>query len=307
MPLRRVPRSTDLERVARLIGTSGTSGTSGTDAGAGWVPTPPDPPSRTAPLTRTEGTDELEQLDLDLRRARRPGPLTAPEQVRLGRWSVSSGAVVAVLALVVAVACLFVVRILWAERVVAPAPGPSATAATAATGLVVTAPSPGPGTPTASPAPSTAATLVVHVTGQVTRPGLVRLTPGARVADALTAAGGATRRADLAALNLARPVLDGEQVRVPAPGETVAAPVLPPVGTGGAGDAGVGGGTAEPVDLNTADAAGLDGLPGVGPVLAQRILDWRAEHGRFTSVDELGEVSGIGEKLMARLRERVRV
>ena len=125
----------------------------------------------------------------------------------------------------------------------------------------------------------------------------------------MKAAGGATPKADLARVNLARVLVDGEQVRVPAPGDPD-----PPVGgvggsSGGGGAApGAGGGaagTSGPVSINTADLGGLDTLPGVGPVLAQRILDWRAEHGRFTTVDELGEVSGIGEKLLAQLRPLV--
>jgi competence protein ComEA len=145
--------------------------------------------------------------------------------------------------------------------------------------------------------------VVVHVVGQVRRPGVRSLPLGSRVADALEAAGGATPKADLSQLNLARVLVDGEQVRVPSPGD----PVDPggsasAGGTGGLGGGGAGGGTSgTKVSLNTADLAALDTLPGVGPVLAQRILDWRVAHGRFTSVDELGEVSGIGEKLLAQL------
>ncbi|MBM6404651.1 helix-hairpin-helix domain-containing protein [Phycicoccus sp. CSK15P-2] len=143
--------------------------------------------------------------------------------------------------------------------------------------------------------------VVVHVVGQVARPGVLHLPVGARVADAVEAAGGATRSADLAAVNLARPLVDGEQVRVPKPGEVVAAAP--------GGDAPAGGGAATPggglVPLNTADLTALDALPGIGPVLAQRIVDWRTEHGRFTTVDELAEVSGIGEKLLSRLRPLV--
>jgi competence protein ComEA len=122
---------------------------------------------------------------------------------------------------------------------------------------------------------------------------------GSRVADAVDAAGGATAKADLSALNLARVLVDGEQVRVPAPGD----PVQPgsPAAPGGTGGGRTGGSSGGPVSLNTADLAALDTLPGVGPVLAQRIVDWRTAHGRFTSVDELGEVSGIGEKLLAQL------
>ena len=126
------------------------------------------------------------------------------------------------------------------------------------------------------------------------------------MADAVEAAGGATAKADLSALNLARVLVDGEQVRVPAlgdpvdPGRRHRALAAPVAGAGGAGS-GAGGAAGAPVSLNTADLAALDTLPGVGPVLAQRILDWRTAHGRFTSIDELGEVSGIGEKLLAQL------
>jgi competence protein ComEA len=141
--------------------------------------------------------------------------------------------------------------------------------------------------------------VVVHVVGRVRHPGVRQLPAGSRVADAVKAAGGATGKADLSALNLARVVVDGEQVRVPAVGDPVVPGSLP--GAGSAGGAGAGGAAGVPVSLNTADLAALDTLPGVGPVLAQRILDWRTAHGRFTSIDELGEVSGIGEKLLAQL------
>lgn len=177
--------------------------------------------------------------------------------------------------------------------------GGGATAATpAATGVA-------PGTP---PPSGAGTSIVVHVVGQVRSPGVLRLPAGSRVSDAVAAAGGATARAELSGINLARLLLDGEQVRVPAPGEEVPE-LAAPAGGGGAGGGGRGASTATGgvVSLNTADLAGLDTLPGVGPVLAQRILDWRVEHGRFTTVDELSEVSGIGEKLLARLRPLVSV
>jgi competence protein ComEA len=148
----------------------------------------------------------------------------------------------------------------------------------------------------------------VDVVGQVVRPGLVRLRPGARLADAIAAAGGARPGADIAALNLARLVIDGEQIRLPKPGEVPASSngmAGSPGAGGGAGGSGSPSGSGAPVSLNSADVAALDSLPGVGPVLAQRIIDWRTEHGRFTSVDELGEVSGIGDKLLAQLRPKV--
>jgi competence protein ComEA len=162
--------------------------------------------------------------------------------------------------------------------------------------------------------------VTVHVVGQVRKPGVVRLPAGSRVADALAKAGGAMKSADLGAVNLARVLVDGEQVRVPRPGEVLAQPGTAGgagavgaggSGPGGSGPGGSGAGGAGPagglVDLNTATAAELEQLPGVGPVLAQRILDWRTEHGRFTSVDELGEVSGIGDKIFAQLQPKVTV
>ena len=153
------------------------------------------------------------------------------------------------------------------------------------------------------------AVLVVHVVGQVRRPGVYRMPPGARLGDAVTAAGGATPTADLAAVNLARVLVDGEQVHVPRPGESAPAGGAATGGSSGgggsAGGSGASGGSGGKVSLNSADLAALDTLPGVGPVLAQRILDWRTEHGRFTSIEELGEVSGIGEKLLAQLTPKV--
>ncbi|MDQ1642723.1 MAG: competence protein ComEA [Actinomycetota bacterium] len=139
--------------------------------------------------------------------------------------------------------------------------------------------------------------LVVHVAGAVRRPGLVELAGHARVADALAAAGGPARDAELASVNLARPVVDGEQIVVLTKGAAPAAGTFPGVAPGGGG----------PVDLNAATLAQLDGLPGVGPVLAQRIVDWRSAHGRFGSVDELREVTGIGAARFADLKARVRV
>ena len=161
------------------------------------------------------------------------------------------------------------------------------------------------GTGTASPT-----TVTVHVVGQVVRPGVVRVPTGSRVIDAVTRAGGPRPDADLSAINLARVVVDGEQVRVPKPGEALTSVQGSGPSAGGSpGAPAVGGGAAAstPVNLNTAGLADLDQLPGVGPVLAQRILDWRTEHQRFASVDELGEVSGIGDKLLAQLRPKVAV
>ncbi len=156
----------------------------------------------------------------------------------------------------------------------------------------------------------------VYVVGQVRRPGVVSLAAGARVEDAVQAVGGATAKADLAVMNLARKVIDGERIVVPRPGEKVptAEPVADPgaagSGAAGSGVSGEGDGSAAPgapVDLNTATVAQLDALPGVGPVLAGRIVAWREENGRFSSVDDLSEVQGIGDVTMAKLRPLVRV
>lgn len=147
--------------------------------------------------------------------------------------------------------------------------------------------------------------VVVHVAGDVRRPGLVVLPTGSRVADAVAAAGGPRRGTDLTTLNLARPLVDGEQVVVGAPAGAVGALGAPPAGAGGlSGPPGAVGG---PVDLNTADQALLETLPGVGPVTATAILDWRAEHGGFTAVEELLEVDGIGEATLEDLAPLVTV
>ena len=171
-----------------------------------------------------------------------------------------------------------------------------------------------PGVPGASAATpgTTAVPVVVDVEGRVRRPGLQRLPAGARVADAILAAGGPTAGAVVSALNLARLLSDGEQVVVPGPGDPSAGPGGGPPGNGATdgvsgGGPGAGGSRATPLDLNTATQDALDTLPGVGPVLAGRIVGWRTAHGRFSSVDELAEVSGIGPKVLERLRPLVRV
>ena len=146
--------------------------------------------------------------------------------------------------------------------------------------------------------------VVVHVAGAVLRPGLVRLAGGARVADAVEAAGGLRPDADVDRLNLAAPLLDGQRVWVPVSGQEPPSEVVP---EGGAGPAtGPGGGSAV-VDLNTATAADLEALPGIGPATAQAILDHRGRIGRFRAVDDLLDVRGIGPSKLAALRDRVRV
>ncbi|WP_370892446.1 helix-hairpin-helix domain-containing protein, partial [Janibacter sp. GXQ6167] len=152
--------------------------------------------------------------------------------------------------------------------------------------------------------PPASAKIVVHVVGQVRRPGVIELRAGTRVDDAIAAAGGATTKADLAQVNLARLAVDGEQIIVPKEGEAgTAAPAPQSPGASGVGP----GGGGQLVDLNSADQATLETLPGVGPVLAQRIIEWRTDNGRFASVEDLNAVSGIGEKIFAQLAPKVRV
>ena len=150
--------------------------------------------------------------------------------------------------------------------------------------------------PGVSPSAAPSAEVVVAVAGTVRSPGLVRLPAGSRVDDAVRAAGGLLPGSSYGLLNLARKLVDGEQVLVG---------VDPPPGAAPAGAASSGGGGL--LDLNTATLADLDALPGIGPVLAQRILDWRTENGRFASVDQLREVTGIGESKYADLEDKVTV
>ncbi len=154
--------------------------------------------------------------------------------------------------------------------------------------------------PDTSATPASSGQVAVHVAGRVRRPGLVRLPAGSRVHDAIRAAGGVTAGADLNAVNLARKLTDGEQIRVPAPGD----PAPPPDATTTPGS--LGGTPSAPLDLNTATPEQLDTLPGVGEVTANRIVTYRSAH-PFTTVDELLEVPGIGQRRFEQLKDLVTV
>jgi comEA protein len=284
-----------VERIRSLLGQGYEPGS----AQPSWVP---DPPPRT------------------------PGPrvLTVPSFVRDTRRRVGRRALAALVGAALAAAVPFAVRVQFAARdgePVAVAPAGSGLVSRSlppgftAAGLAGTAGgSAAAGAATDGPASASAGgggppTIVVHVVGEVARPGIVVLPSGNRISDAVASAGGALASADLERLNLARVLADGEQIHVPAPGEVLlpgsnGAPAAGGPGSGGASPTGT---APAPIDLNTADLAALDTLPGVGPVLAQRILQWRSQHGRFSTVEELNEVSGIGDKLFAELRTRVTV
>jgi competence protein ComEA len=203
------------------------------------------------------------------------------------------------LLLTAAVAALLAALGVWWER---PKAEPVASGLPALVDTTAAAPT-GPAAAVAptGPAPAPPEQLVVAVAGRVVRPGLVRVPAGARVADVLEAAGGPLPDTDLAGVNLARKVNDGEQVAVGVPGATDAA--VPTAAAGSAGRAAPG----APLDLNAATVEQLDALPGVGPVTAQRIVEWRTRNGRFAAVDQLREVEGIGERRFGQLRALVRV
>ncbi|WUE56137.1 helix-hairpin-helix domain-containing protein [Streptomyces sp. NBC_00487] len=233
-------------------------------------------------------------------------------QVRCGMERKS----VVALSVVLVVAAVFAAQHFWAGRtqqvsapevVRAVAPG----ASEAAGGPAGSFGEPGgggaaavSGAPAGASAPTAGPSIVVDVSGKVRRPGIRRLPAGSRVADALRAAGGVRPGADTDGLNRARLLVDGEQVLVGSPAQVPGPGAVP--GAAGTGGAVTGAAPSAPVSLNTAGADQLDTLPGVGPVLAQHIIDYRTQHGGFRSVDELREVNGIGDRRFADLRNLVR-
>ncbi|MEV7209957.1 MULTISPECIES: ComEA family DNA-binding protein [unclassified Streptomyces] len=212
---------------------------------------------------------------------------------------------VAALSVLLVVAAVFAVQHFWSGRT-QPVAAPEVVREAAAYGAATPGPAaegrtkaddPEPG---AAPTTRAGAEIVVDVGGKVREPGVHSLPAGSRVEDALRAAGGVKPGTKTDGLNRARFLVDGEQVIVGA-----SAPAPPPgPGTAPGGQAGAG--PTAPVSLNTATADQLDTLPGVGPVLAQHIIDYRTQHGGFRSVDELREVNGIGERRFADLRDLVR-
>ncbi|CAI9404612.1 ComEA family DNA-binding protein [Nocardioides sp. T2.26MG-1] len=233
--------------------------------------------------------------------ARRPGaprsvaalvPPTLRGRVLLGPAQLTVVALVVALGL--GVTCWWVVRG-DADRLEAPALEPTTAALATQSPLADASPV---AADAAASASASGASVTVDVAGRVRRPGIVVLDDGARVVDALEAAGGARPRTDLTGLNLARVLVDGEQIVVgqPPPSGVVAAAVPTPGAPGG-----------PLVNLNTATQAELEALPQVGPVTAQAIMTWRDEHGGFTAVDELLEVDGIGDATLAQLAPYVTV
>ena len=246
-----------------------------TSPAAGWTPGGGDP----------RGDSEPDLLDRwgplrDFVRDRLP-PALRGARLDPGVRGALALAVVAMVAAIVAV-------ILATSSAARPAPKPAVAVPAVAVPKLPAA------TPSASR--SSAPDLVVDVAGKVRRPGLVKLAGGSRVADAIAAAGGVLPQTSTVGMSLARRLIDGEQLVVGAPEQPAAV-----TQAGGSSE------PAGPLDLNNATVSDLDALPGIGPVLAQRVVDWRTSHGGFSSVDELRQISGLGGKKFDSLAPLVRV
>ncbi|CNE18017.1 DNA-binding protein [Mycobacterium tuberculosis] len=234
--------------------------------------------------------DTQDRLHTLMGRLKPPGPPPdAPQAARLRATPEQSH--VRTLVLIGVVAALVAACYLWLAR-----PRPQASAAPMASATLT---DPRPAVSATPAAAASTSSVVVHVLGKVKHPGVVTLPSGSRVAEAIKAAGGVRRGAKTGTLNLARKLVDGEQIPVGIPRPTPAPAPAP------AASASAAPGT--PLDLNTATPDQLDDLPGVGPVLAKRIVAYRTQHGGFRSVEQLQEVSGIGAHRFADLKSLVRV
>ncbi|MER6117831.1 ComEA family DNA-binding protein [Streptomyces sp. NPDC001743] len=305
---------------AAVAGSAGEPGTPGPPAGpraampaaAVAAPSRPGPAEAEAPAASAGLSSAAPGPDAE---GRRRGPVLPALWERLPLWfQLRCGLeprALAALSVVLVAAAVFAAMHLWTARPASvPAPDRVGEAVHAplaetdagdgdAAGDTVAgarAPEPSPGTP---PVAGPGGQVVVDVSGKVRKPGIHRLPAGARVADALRVAGGARPGVDLDGLNRARVLVDGEQIVVGAPPGPTAAGAT----GGGAGRTAA---PAGPVSLSTATVEQLDTLPGVGPVLAQHIIDYRTQRGGFRSVDELREVNGIGDRRFADLRPLVR-
>ena len=245
-------------------------------------------------------------------------PVRRPRRLAIApRAAIIAGSALLILALALALRAVLVST--GAGSHAAPAAAGASTAMGSPPTGAAASPAMNPATvPTTGPAAgpgglsTTSGSVVVHVTGAVSRPGVVTLPPGSRVTDAINAVGGASAEADTQQLNLARVLTDGEQIRVPRIGEVLPDPAPQPGGNtapgartapGKSGD----GGASGTVNINTASASELEKLPGIGPALAQRIVEYRDSHGPFASVDALTDVPGIGKAKLEGLREQATV
>lgn len=232
-----------------------------------------------------------------------------PESPRLG---IALGAGILVLVIMLAAGGYFALRFALQPPESHPVGAPTSAAPhpEASTGSSGQRSSPGglsaSGAVSSSPTASKAA-VTVQVVGAVRKPAVVTLAAGSRVIDAVESAGGATAEADMAGVNMARTLVDGEQIRVPKHGEENTTPVPQPPGAAGQSPTGAEADGPGTVNLNTAGEQQLETLPNIGPVTAKKIIDWRSDNNGFSSVEDLLDVPGIGPKTLAELKDRVTI